>query len=362
MEKVYYSTKNDYEELDNKILDLIFNEVDFDNCDKILVKPNILGPYPADRCVTTHWKFLDWVLKYLKNNFDGKIIVGESSGFSTKKSFTVSGLENVCRRHEIPYIAFESDEYIIEKICNHEIRIPKTVQECELIVNLPKLKTHMLMKYTGAVKNLYGCIPGGLKPKLHKYFPKESDFADLLVELYNKITENKNIVTIMDGIWGLEGNGPSNGRPINSRIVIGSKSPIALDMFASYYIGYKMDDILTNKYLKTDFKVINADDNKEVPLESIERMNFKKPDTVVLNSIIPFLPFVSTKLTKMIFSFMIPKPRINKRSCVKCGICEKICPVNAIHNLKIDLKKCIKCYCCHEMCRYNAVKLVRGLF
>jgi len=206
------------------------------------------------------------------------------------------------------------------------------------------------MKYTGAVKNLYGCIPGGLKPKLHKYFPKESDFADLLVELYNKITENKNIVTIMDGIWGLEGNGPSNGRPINSRIVIGSKSPIALDMFASYYIGYKMDDILTNKYLKTDFKVINADDNKEVPLESIERMNFKKPDTVVLNSIIPFLPFVSTKLTKMIFSFMIPKPRINKRSCVKCGICEKICPVNAIHNLKIDLKKIN-----HSECNYFVI-------
>jgi len=76
MEKVYYSTKNDYEELDNKILDLIFNEVDFDNCDKILVKPNILGPYPADRCVTTHWKFLDWVLKYLKNNFDGKYYSG----------------------------------------------------------------------------------------------------------------------------------------------------------------------------------------------------------------------------------------------------------------------------------------------
>ena len=353
MEKVFYAIREDYNLLDNNILDLTFKSYDFKEFDKILIKPNILGPYPPERAVTTHPKFLEWVIKYLQKNFDGEIVVGESSGFSTRKSFKVSGIEDVCIKYGIDYISFEKDEHIKAEILNTEIPIPKTVIESDLIINLPKLKTHVLMKFTGAVKNLYGCVPGGLKPKLHGYFPKEEDFARLLVELYKFITKDREIITIMDGIWGMEGNGPSNGKPKHSKIVIGSTNPVAVDLFASYYIGYKMDDILTNRLLKVDFEVIDADKNEIKPLNEIKPINFKKPDTVFLNSILP------PQIVKIIFNLMTPKPKINKSNCLKCKICENVCPVNAINNLKIDRKKCINCYCCHEMCPYNAIDLKR---
>ncbi|AEF96727.1 DUF362 domain-containing protein [Methanotorris igneus] len=353
MEKVFYSIREDYDSLDNNILDLTFESCNFEKFDKILIKPNILGPYPPERAVTTHPKFLEWVIKYLQDNFNGKIIVGESSGYSTRKSFSVSGIEDICRKYDIKYIAFEKDEHIKTKILDREIPIPKTVVESDLIINLPKLKTHVLMKFTGAVKNLYGCIPGGLKPKLHGHFPKEDDFARLLVELYRFITKDKEIITIMDGIWGMEGNGPSNGKPKHSKIVIGSKNPVAVDLFASYYIGYKMDDILTNKLLKVDFEIIDADKNEKKSLNEIKPLKFKKPDTVYLNSFLP------PQIVRIIFHLMTLKPKINKSRCIKCRICEKVCPVNAIKNLKIDRKKCINCYCCHEMCPYDAIELKR---
>jgi uncharacterized protein (DUF362 family)/Pyruvate/2-oxoacid:ferredoxin oxidoreductase delta subunit len=372
--EVYYSIIDDYDSLDNnvEILNKTFESINLNEFNKILIKPNVLGPYPPNRCATTHPKFLEWILKYLidtKNIDANKIIVGDSSGYSTKKSFEVSELRKACEKYNVRALSFENDETIKTKILNSEITLPKAVVDSDLIINLPKLKTHILMKYTGAVKNLYGCIPGGLKPKLHGVYPKENDFAKLLVELHNTIIKDKETITIMDGIYGMEGNGPSNGKPINSKIVIASKSSVAVDLFASYYIGYNPNDILTNRFLDdgVEYELIHVNNNKtekisklrfpslrsEMDLNNINRMKFKKPDTFYLISIFP------PKIVKLIFSIMVQKPKINKRKCRKCKICEYVCPVNAISidNLKIDSKKCINCYCCHEMCGFDAIDL-----
>lgn len=365
MNLVYYSKIEDYNKLDNQknlILDLSFKDIDFSKCKKILVKPNILGPYPAEKHVTTHPEFLRWILKYLKSNFKGEIIVGESSGFSTKKAFKVSGIENVCKDENMHYISLEQENSFKTSVLGKEILIPNIVLECDLIVNVPKLKTHVLMKYTGAIKNLYGCIPGGLKPIFHKHFNKEKDFAKLLAELYHIISKDKDIVTIMDGIWGMEGNGPSNGVPINSKIIIASKNSIALDLFALDYIGYRKEDILTHRFLNADFELVDIDNLKyksfkiENTTKKIKSINFKKPKTAFLSSI----P-ITSYLQDIFFSFAIRKANINKSKCVKCKVCEEICPVDAILNLQVNKRKCISCYCCHEMCQYDAIDLKRHI-
>lgn len=372
MINIYYEEIGDYDSLNDKILNLIFKNINLKEYNKILIKPNVLGPYPPDRCATTHPKFLEWIIKYLLNEGvdRNKIIVGDSSGYSTKKSFEVSKIEEVCRKYNINCKPFEKDEVVKVKVLDtEEIILPKTVLESDLLINLPKLKTHILMKYTGAIKNLYGCIPGGLKPKLHGQYPKEYNFAELLVELYNTIEKNREMITIMDSIYGMEGNGPSNGNSINSKIVIASKDALAVDIFASYYIKYNPMDIITNKilinngnYKKRDiwqenYKIIKLEENinKEVNFKEIDRIKFKKPDTYYLTSIMP------PSIVKLIFSVMVQKPQINRKKCKKCKVCQYICPVEAISidNLKIDLKKCINCYCCHEMCEFGAIDLKR---
>ncbi|HID47813.1 MAG TPA: DUF362 domain-containing protein [Methanothermococcus okinawensis] len=366
--EVYYTTVKNYNLLDrrNKLLDLTFSNLG-DN-KRILVKPNILGPYPPDKHVTTHPAFLDWILKYLievKGIEEGNIVVGESSGFSTEKAYEVSRIKEVCEKYGISFLPFERDKSVKIKLLNTTLAIPKTVIDSDLIINLPKLKTHVLMRYTGAVKNLYGCIPGGLKIKLHKYFPRAYDFAHLLVELYRYLSKGREIISVMDGIWGMDGNGPSNGKPVNAQIVIASRDALALDIFATYYIGYNPMDVLTNRILTE--RIENWEDKLNIfevdgivrrrDLMEVPRMNFRKPDTYYLTSILP--PFI----IRLISSIIIEKPRIDRVRCKRCGVCEKICPVGAIslENLEIDRKKCINCYCCHEMCRFNAIKLRRFL-
>ena len=352
MKKVYFDIIKSYENLNNKILDLVFRDID--DKDLILIKPNILSPSPPESGVVTNYKFVDWVIKYLKSNFSGKIVLGESSGFSTNKAFEVSKIKDVCLKNDVEFINFEKDKHKIFEINNIEVALPKTVLDSDLIVNLPKLKTHMLMKYTGAVKNLYGCVPGGLKPKLHGVYPKEEDFGKLLLDIYKLISNGREIISVMDGIVGMEGNGPSNGKVKRTNIVIASNNPIALDRFASYYIGYDPDDIITNRLIKIDYKLYYLD--KKVDIKEIKRVKFKKPTTYYLNKVLPSF------IVKLTFRFFTLKPEIDKKRCVRCGVCEKICPVGAIKNLRIDKNKCISCYCCHEMCKYNAIKLRRWIF
>jgi len=366
MMEVYYSIVKNYDLLENynNLLDLIFDNLE--DYKRILIKPNILGPFSPSKHVTTHPEFLDWVLRYLieiKEIDKDRIVVGESSGFSTERAYEVSKIKEVCEKYDISFIPFERDRSVKIKLLNTTITIPKTVIDSDLIINLPKLKTHLLMRYTGAVKNLYGCIPGGLKPKLHGRFPREYNFAYLLVELYKFLVKERDIISVMDGIWGMEGNGPSNGRPVNSKIVIASKDALPLDIFATYYIGYNPMDVLTNRILigekcnweeRLDILEVGKAVKKK-NLKDIPRMKFRKPDTFYLTSILP--PFI----VRLIFSTMIQKPKIDKRRCKRCGVCEEVCPVGAIslETFKIDRKKCINCYCCHEMCRFNAIKLGR---
>ena len=382
--ELYYSKIENYNKLkdnnnnNNNNLNIFLDKV-FSNLNKnineynnILIKPNVLGPYPPERNATTHPLFLEWIINYLLNcGVDkNKIIVGDSSGYDTNKSFKVSKLQEVCEKYSIKWLPFEKDETVSLDIMNNnssEVPLPKCVLNCDLIINLPKLKTHILMKYTGAVKNLYGCIPGGTKPKLHGIYAKEEDFAKFTVELHNKIIENKEIISIIDGIEGMEGDGPSNGKTKKSKIVVGSSIPVLVDIFCGYYIGYKDNDLFINNILKkqnniTNFKINNVNINNgkintinSNNINTINPIKFKKPTTYFLISIMP------PKLVKLVFSFMVQKPKINKRKCRLCKICEHICPVNAIDlsNFKVNEKKCINCYCCHEMCGFDAIKLKR---
>ena len=330
----------------------------------ILLKPNVLGPHPPEKAITTHPIILEAVCKLLKEN-NCKIWIGDSCGIAdygfTNKCFKVCKIEAVAKKYNAKLIAFETETATTIKDDKakilKKINIAQAPLKADLIINLPKLKTHVLMKYTGAVKNMFGCIPGGLKSKLHSKAPREDLMGKLLLDIYQNV---KPELTIMDGIVGLEGNGPGvAGIPKKIGLILASKDAVALDIIATKIIGYNPMDIATIKFAIERGLLKNLNDIEVIGEKNVS-IKYKKPDR--LSKLISKAP---PWLTQIFFILSSKRPYVDKDKCKRCRVCFKVCPVKAI-SMKpfptFNRTKCILCYCCHENCPYDAIILKRNRF
>ncbi len=326
---------------------------------KILLKPNVLGQRKPETAVDTHPAVLDALCRLLKEN-KNEIWIGDSGGVSayggTKRAFNISGIEKVAKKYKAKLISFEGSER--KEIVDNKAKVIKKfilAKEpfmVDLIINVPKLKTHVLTRFTGAVKNMFGCVPGGGKSEKHAIAPNEDMFCNLLLDIYKNVKPGLNI---MDAIIGLEGDGPgSGGKPKKVGLIIASKDAVALDIVASTIIGYRPLDIKTTKYA-IKRKLFSSVDDVKVVGEKNLKVDFKKP--IRKNTLASNMPKFMVKFVFNVTSF---KPYVRKKKCKKCGICADVCPVNAIKlepYPEFDRKKCVLCYCCHENCPYSAIRL-----
>ncbi len=322
----------------------------------VLIKPNLLSSEPPEKAVTTHPAVLDAVCRILKEN-KCHISVGESRGFyrdyGTQEAFKVSGLWDIAKKHNAKIIIFEKEK--VREIKDDssavlkEMLLSDYVLTADLVINLPKLKTHSFQKYTGAVKNLYGCVPGAVKQKYHMHARKIDDFADLLLDIYLQIKPGLNI---MDAIVGLEGQGPgSTGKPKATGLIIASENALALDIVASKIIGFVPKEIpVISQAIKRG--LIDIDDVCATGKDF--HVNYRKP---LVASIPPVVD-------KIVFNSVYVFPQFDKEKCVRCGICKSVCPAKAINMSPypgLDKSRCIRCYCCHEMCPHSAIELKRSM-
>lgn len=333
----------------NEILDQL--HIKFSSGQKILLKPNLFGNFSPARAVTTHPLFIEAICKILKKQHC-EIFLGESPGQNEENIFLP--LLYLKKKYGVKFIEFNKTKLTKYKNPNNhflkEINLPSYINEVDIIINLPKLKTHSLTIMTGAVKNLFGFIPGRKKLLIHKIAPKEKDFCEALLENLNFIKPH---ITIMDAIVGMEGNGPTNGEPKNTGLILASKDPVALDLVASRIMGFNEMSILTNK-LAIEKGIFNAKLNI-IGNKSI-RIPYKKPTSRFLK----FLPFFFTSWINH------KKIIIDKKKCKKCLKCFSACPTKAIikenilndrTNDIVNYNKCIQCFCCQEHCPYKAILL-----
>jgi len=327
-----------------KALKLI--DFEFGKNKKVLLKPNLVVEKSQNpEATVTNRAIIESVCKILKKN-NCKIFIGESSFTDTSDCFKAYGLDKLAKKYNAKLVIFEQDKLV--KVSNPHAKIlnsfpiSKTLRDVDLIVNLPKLKTHLLMRYTGAVKNLYGVIPGGLKQRLHNKAKGEKNFSNLLLDIYEKIHPQLNI---MDGVIGMEGQGPTSGIPVKSGVILCSKNAFALDMASTklmglhpkkvYYLNYALKRKLYPSY---DFELVG--------MKKLPSLNFKIP---------------KGDLTGKMNSFFKEKPIIvNESRCKKCGLCASKCPKKAIKlnpYPAFNKKKCIRCFCCMEICPNDALSL-----
>ncbi|MCG8429989.1 MAG: DUF362 domain-containing protein [Candidatus Omnitrophica bacterium] len=332
---------------------------------RIVLKPNVLGVVRPEKAVTTHPEVVRAVCRIIKEA-GAYAQIGESSGCSafnkTGEAFERSGIRKVAQELAVPLVNFdeaECNKIYLEGI-EKELAFPRVLFECDSIISLPKLKTHSLTGLTGALKNMFGVIPGPRKGHLHREFADKEAFSVAMISILQRVRPQ---LSIMDAVYGMEGNGPAGGRPKKIGCLIASEDPVALDT------------IVAEKIIKLDsayLDIIKVGDRMNAGvsrLDSIEvlgdfindlaSIKIRLPTSFYVYSHgflpVPFKRFIMTRLFKG-----RPFPRIT-RNCVRCGKCVSVCPVHAMRmdakskKVRIDLKKCISCFCCNEACEYKGV-------
>ena len=324
---------------------------------KILLKPNLLGAFPPEKAVTTNPVVVDAVITYLKN-IGKDIMLGDSPGGSALVKFVweKTGMKELAEKHEIPLLNFKTGGIIKKKTENLEFPITKYIWEADAVINLCKYKTHSLMSYTGAIKNLYGLIPGLKKSDYHREHPDHTQFAKVISGLYS-LVKDRIAINIMDGIIGMEGEGPSAGDPRKFGVMFASRSASALDYVASSMMGFQPDKL---EYILPSIESDNTRISEiEIP-EKWQNFKFQKVKIKKIGlyvKILAYSPKILKNAFKKHFNYY---PDFNDK-CRKCNICVESCPMQVMELKEgydhpiINYDKCIKCMCCHEMCPYQAI-------
>ncbi|MGL5751341.1 MAG: DUF362 domain-containing protein, partial [Paraclostridium sp.] len=332
---------------------------------KVLIKPNLLMKKRPEDATTTHPMILKVVCEELLK-LECDIIIAESPG----GPYTESALRGIYKTCGIEAIAselgvklnYDLGEVRVENKEAKALRymdIIKPITEVDHVINLCKLKTHVMANFTGGTKNLYGCIAGLKKAEIHYRFPTEELFCEqVLLDICSYINPT---LTIMDAVVGMEGDGPSAGNPRKIGAVLASTSPYAIDVVACNIINLEPTSVLTitgaikRKFISSDFTDIHTigEDINKFMIKDYKLPN-KGNNFNLLEGVFP--EFINKHITKM----LTPKPIVSKKICIKCGYCVKVCPAKVI-NMNgypiINIDNCIRCYCCHELCPKKAIHI-----
>ncbi len=326
---------------------------------RVLLKPNLLGAFPPERAVTTHPAVLEALVRYWLD-LGKEVWIGDSPG-GTVNVDTVwqsCGMKDLAERYPVKLVNLSTSGFRELEQDGIRLQISEVLWQCGIVINVAKYKTHGMMAFTGALKNLYGLIPGLVKTQYHGLYPNNQDFAAMLLALY-QLTRGKISYSFIDGITGMDGNGPSAGRVRNFGLLLGSTSISALDYIAATRMGFELRDV---SYLSGALHVDGLLPSRiSVPTSF---RHYVLPDAdiraVKLRSdLLRYVPRAARHAFKRVYYHNV---KISDR-CRKCGVCVSSCPVQAISAAtptrlpRIDQDKCIKCMCCHELCPYQAVDI-----
>ncbi len=334
---------------------------------KVLIKPNIILPKTPDCAATTHPAVVKAVIQWLKQFDPEKIIVGESGNTFkrgiTEQAFEKSGIKAICEEEKVEWIPFEKTPRKIYQVKNplvlNEFPGSKLLEEVDLIVNIPKIKTHTQCLLTCSIKNMFGTVILGHKPKTHARFSRLEDFSAALADIHSV---SRPRLTVIDGYYCQEGNGPNTGDVVKLDLILAGYDPVALDTVVCKIIDFNPKEVI--HITKAELKGLGTTNLKECellgePIDSVKR-KFKRPRSAPVS--VPLPAFLARYVQRAVFRSSI---LFNPSKCKLCGTCWQNCPVQAISPPselkqgitvpKWDKKKCITCYCCVELCQYEAV-------
>ena len=338
--------------------------------ERIVLKANLLRAAPPESAICTHPAVVAAVARLVKEAGGTPVICDSPGGALHKEAVLRSLYEKTgmaaaaaAAGAELSMDSSTRTVSLPEGKVLRQAEIITPVAEADGVIDLCKMKTHVLMSMTGAVKNLFGVIPGLSKVGYHATHPDHETFADVLLDLTGYV---KPRLSLMDGILAMEGDGPgSSGTPRQAGLLLASANLLALDTAAGAIMNLPRQD--NPVLLAAERRGLTPCRMEDVELiggtvEELRMADYKFPASTKSN-LMDFLGPLARPAERLCKKALSQTPRIDGAKCVGCGICAKSCPGQAIamtapgKKARISQKACIHCYCCHELCPQKAVEL-----
>ena len=322
---------------------------------KVLIKPNVLRASGSEEGIVTHPAVLGAVVDRVEEMAPASLVVGDNPGLfnygANEESFQQTGLMDAAKGY-YQNIGNASDTLKFNPDFMPKVNVSQAVLDADIIISLPKFKTHGLTVITGAIKNSYGILPGAQKAQLHKAAGSPERFHEVIVEVFGLRVPD---LFIMDAVVGMEGNGPASPDLRDIGLVLASDNAVALDAVVTRMMGLEPSRLrFLEKAQEMGFGSYDSDQIKiEGEFKAIP--DFKVPplggEAIMENPEMQDIIHQKTLLT----------PQADPELCTACETCVDHCPASAltmVDNLpQVDIELCVTCFCCQEMCPEKAITL-----
>jgi uncharacterized protein (DUF362 family)/Pyruvate/2-oxoacid:ferredoxin oxidoreductase delta subunit len=328
---------------------------------RVLLKPNVINDMPPERAVCTHPEVVravaEWALEC-----GGEVVIGDQPGYAmtevVETAFSNTGMIEACRGLDVTFRLLSRGGYDDVRTGDcfrlHRVEYAREVLQADVVINLPKAKTHSQTMYTGAIKNMFGAVAPRQRLDVHlagKYWA----MSEALVDCYASRPPD---LHLMDAVTIMEGMGPTQGRPRELGLLVSSTDGVAVDAIVEQLIGFRPGEVATTVAAanlglgERDLKAIEVS-GAEPAAFAIEVERAPGVRAEMLGPLMPLLRWL-----------VMARPEVVRKDCKACGACAGICPAGAVtieDYALIDCNKCLECFCCQEACPYDAIQVKRPM-
>jgi uncharacterized protein (DUF362 family)/ferredoxin len=309
--------------------------------ERVALKINLAIPASPEAAVSTHPEVLRAVIAVLQEVRAEVVVVEDCDG----EALPLSGVAAIMAETGVPFLNLRDRPFQDVASAGHVYHYAQDLLQADHLISIPKLKTHLYTYYTGAIKNMFGCIPKAQRRELHREMAT-ARFAEHLAAIYAIRPPD---LVIMDGILAMEGIGPTRGNPKQAGWLLIGNDGVLLDYSAATLMGYdpgqiEMIRIAMERGLHgcPPEQVVFPD----CRLADVPRQGWNR------------LPVLAGTRRKKTLQALCGPIRAIPETCQRCGTCAASCPFQAIRLApypEVDQERCQFCFCCLELCPHAAI-------